>query len=292
MAMAGKRALVLGATGRVGGALARALAANGWEVCGAARGQDPEKSEALESDGIPFVRFDVLKDDPTRLPVVDVLFLEIWDPRQPKLVWPVNYHGVGRVVERYAGTADVVNGCTINVYGDGPEPAFEDTPCRPKSVYGRSRHAQERLINSFAVRGGRKAIHVRYAHANTATGGVVWNLARKILAGESLGSDPDSRIQIIAMEDFVRVTIGAVERMANPPVAVNCCHPRVWTLRELGEEIHRRLGRGSVVFDRDTGGQENSAYADVSRMVEWFGQPTVDLDVVLDRAVAGALGEG
>ncbi len=289
--MTEKSALVLGATGRVGGELARALANDGWTVYGAARGSSPETVRALERNAIPFFQYDVTQDDPARLPDVDVLFLEIWDPKQPDRIWPINYYGVGRVVERYAGVADVVNGCTINVYGDSPDAPSEDTPCRPTSEYGRSRYAQERLIDYFAVRSGKKAIHLRYAHANTASGGVVWKTARKILAGESLGPDPDARIQVIAMEDFVRVTRKSVEFATTPPVAVNCCHPRVWSMRELAKVIQRRLPRGEVVFDRDTGGIENSAYADVTRMLDWFGDPTVSLDTVIDRAVDGALAE-
>ena len=91
------------------------------------------------------------------------------------------------------------------------------------------------------------------------------------------------------MVPFRTLCRAAAGRAANPPVAVNCCSTRIWTQRELAEEIHRRLGCGEVLFDRDHGGTENSAYADTSRMVEWFGPPQMPVETVIERAVADFL---
>ena len=285
-----RSALVIGVTGKVGAALAESLVEDGWKVCGAARLSDESRRAPLESAGIEVIRYDVTTGDPRTLPDVDVLFLEIWDPARPDLIWPINYYGVGRVVERYAGVADIVNGCTINVYGAGATAPDEDSPLQPDSEYGRSRVAQEQLISYFAHRSGKGAIHVRYAHSNTAEAGAVRRMAEKVLAGESLGSNPDALTQVISLEDFVRVTKLSADRVSNPPTAVNCCHPCVWTQRELAEAIRERLGKGEVVFDRDRGGLEGSVYADVSRMVEWFGEPTVSVETLIGRAVADLLG--
>lgn len=279
------KALVLGITGKVGQPLAKTLAAEGWEVLGAARCSNAATRAQIEASGVRVIPFDVTRDDARVLPDVDVVFLEIWDPSRPDLIWPINFHGVGRVVERYAGVADIVNGSTIGLYGSSAEPATEDTPPRPDNEYGRSRYAQEKLIDYFSVRGGRKAIHVRYAHANTPKAGAARRMAEAILAGRSLGLNPDARMQVIAIEDFVRVTKEAVKHMTCPPTAIHCCHPRVWTQRELAMELHRRLGRGTVVFDREQGGLETSVFADASRMVKLFGEPRVSLDVVLGRIV-------
>lgn len=284
-----RNAMVLGATGMVGEALCRELVEQGWEVSGAARLSDPNGADGLRQIGVEVSRFDVTADDPSRLPDADVVLLEVWDPTKPELIWPINFYGVGRVVERYAGSADIVNGCTVNVYGDGPEAPNEEASPRPNSDYGRSRYAQERLIDYFCVQRGSKGIHVRYAHSNTAKRGVVRRMAETILAGKSLGTGPDALTQVIALEDFVRVTIAATDRVSTPPAVVNCCHPRVWTRRELAEAIRDRLGSGEVIFDEATGGREHSTYADPSRMVEWFGPPTVPAAELIDR-VARDLG--
>ncbi len=289
--MADRKALVLGATGMVGMPVALALKEEGWSVTGAASLSEPTRAKPLAEAGIEMVKYDVLEDSPERLPEVDVVFLEVWNPGRPDLIWPINYFGIGRVVERYAGKADFINGCTINVYGDQPGVPAEDAPCRPTSDYGRSRFAQEKLIDYFCDRSGSRGVHVRYAHSNTATRGYVRRFAEKILRGESLGDTPDCRTQVIALEDFVRVTVGSVDHLTSPSIAVNCCHPTIWTQRELAHVIWQRLGkRGQVVFDRASGGREVSVCADVSRMLEWFGEPTVPLDAVIGRVVKDLIG--
>jgi nucleoside-diphosphate-sugar epimerase len=283
--MRSKKALVLGVSGMVGGALAEELVADGWYVYGAARFRSSQRLEEIKKLEIDAIGFDVIHDDPSMLPDVDVVFLEIWDPDRPELIWPINFYGVGRVIERDSGIADIVNGCTINVYGESAVAPCEDAPLRPTGEYGHSRVAQERLIQYFAFQGGQKAIHVRYAHSNAPGRGVIWRMANSILAGDSLGTDPDSKIQVIALEDFVRVTKEAVTFVANPVASVNCCHPKVWTRRELANEIQNKLGQGTVVFDRASGGEKNSAYADVGRMLDWFGEPQVDLETLFDRII-------
>lgn len=281
--MPNRRALVLGITGMVGAPLARALQADGWQVFGAARGTDPATALKLADEGIEVMQYDVTSDDPGALPDVNVVFLEIWDPSHPELTWDINFYGVGRVVERYAGQADFVNGSTINVYGAGPTLPNEEAPCCPDSEYGRSRFAQERLIDYFCYCSGSRGIHVRYAHANTAERGKVRRMAEAILAGTPLGPTPDAKTQVIALEDFVRVTLTALQKAESTPPVVNCCHPRVWTERELATEIQRRLDKGEVRFEQERGGVEQSVVADPARMVKWFGQPRVSIDEVIGR---------
>ena len=287
--MKGQVALVLGVTGFVGSALAKSLIEDGWKVFGAARLRNDPKRQALESLGIQLFPFDVTRDDPAKLPDVDTLFLEIWDPSRIDLIWPINFYGVGRVVERYAGKTKIINGCTINVYGDSPDPSSEETPCRPTSDYGRSRYAQEKLIDYFCVRSGGQGIHIRYSRSNTAKRGTIRQFAEAILAGQSLGANPDAKFQVIALEDFVRITKESLRYLASPPAVVNCCHPRFWSQRELAETLHARLGKGKVLFDREQGGLENSAYADTKRMCQWFGEPQIKADALLDRVVADLL---
>ena len=280
-----KTTLILGATGTIGSALALSLLEDGWTVFGASRLTDKKTAKRLEKAGASMIRFDVLQDDPKILPDVDALFLEIWDPSHPSLIWPVNFYGVGRVVERYAGVADVVNGSTVNVYGDSPEPASEKTPCRPTSYYGHTRLAQERLIDYFCSSSGKNCINLRYAHVNSTERGVIRRFAELIIAGHKTGEYPDTKIQVIALEDIVRMTKEAVKHAANPPVNANCCHPRTWTHKELAQAIRKRLGQGKVLFNYKNGGEERSAYADVSLMIDWFGKPQVPLEILIDRVV-------
>ena len=66
--LAGRRILVTGATGWVGGALVRALVGRGNEVFGAARFADPATREPLEAAGVRTVSIDVAEGRFDELP--------------------------------------------------------------------------------------------------------------------------------------------------------------------------------------------------------------------------------
>lgn len=279
------KALIIGVTGRIGSRLAVTLLGENWTVYGAARMSSSGKRRALESHGVETFQFDVLTGSPDQLPDADVVFLEIWDKTRPDLHWDINFYGVGSVVERYAGSARIINGSTLNVYGSGPDPMKERSSCLPDSEYGRSRYAAERLIDYFCRRYYGSGIHLRYAHANSRKHGIIRHIAEDILQERSLGDDPDSKLQVMGYEDFIRVTTRALEYTATPPAVVNCCHPRIWTKRELAEAIQSRLGRGRVIFDRQRGGEDHSVFGDPAKMLKWFGEPKINPGQLIRRVV-------
>ena len=290
--MRNDKVLVVGASGVIGRRLCRVLRDRSVDVVGLARFGDADRRRALEVIGVQTIPFDLLQDDPGALPDVRTVFLEIWDPSQHggkgarEAIWALNYTAIGRLVARYAGRADVINGCTGNVYGTGPDAKSEADPPRPNDEYGLARLAQEHLISFLCDRAGSKAIHLRYYHSNRPGFGRIHAIAKAVLAAESLGDQPDRRLQVIGLEDFVRCTVLAAERIDGLPRAVNVCHPRVWTLRELAERIARQLGSGQVVFDRQTGGHEDSVIGDPACMIEHFGPPREDLDELIARICA------
>ena len=70
--MGGKKtALALSATGMVGRALTAALIKDGWKVYGAARLRDEDKRREIEAKGLDLIRFDVTKDNSSKLPDAD-----------------------------------------------------------------------------------------------------------------------------------------------------------------------------------------------------------------------------
>ena len=187
-------ALVVGGAGMIGQPLALALAARGLKVYATMRthrSPDDPKVSALTAAGVALIQFDTAKADAAVLPAVDIVFLEIWDRAthggtDPEWVWRTNFYEVGRIVERFVGVAHIVNGCTLNVYGDSEAEASEDASAlRPQTEYGQARVGMESLINYFAWRGGKKALHLRYAHANKGAAGFVHRIAAKASAARS-----------------------------------------------------------------------------------------------------------
>jgi len=287
-------ALVLGASGRVGRPLCEALIGHCWCVHGAARFRDAAKREALVQLGVETISFDAQQDDAAALPDADTLFLEIWDPRHIvgehlEDCWSLNFDAIGRVVQRYADVADVINGSTVSLYGPRTDrPSCESDPPRPTPgrddvEYSLARAAQERLID-FLCDGTRSRVcHLRYCRSNDETSGAFRRMADCVLAGRSLGDAPDERTQLIGLTDFVRCTLLAAEAKANIPPIVNVCHPRAWTMRSLAQHIRDELGCGEIVFDQPEGGAAQSLWLSADLMIETFGPPTEDLDDLIAR---------
>ncbi|MFW6061038.1 MAG: NAD-dependent epimerase/dehydratase family protein [Phycisphaeraceae bacterium] len=288
------RIMVIGASGRIGYRLCEQLRQQNATVLGAARFSDPDTRAALEKMGVQTLPYNVQTDDPATLPDADLLILEVWDPQRHagpdayEQIWSLNYTGVGRLVARYAGRADVVNGCSGNVYGSSAHAWTEADAPRPDTEYGLARFAQEKLIDFLCDQAGSRVCHLRYFHANTPDSGAIHRLAQSILRGESLGDAPDAYVRVIGMVDFVRCTLAAAARLdaGTLPRAVNIVHPTLWTRRQLAERIHKALGQGAVVFDRESGGVEQSVYGEPSLMLETFGPPEEDLDTLIDQVCA------
>lgn len=295
MNLSGKRVVIVGASGKIGRSLAYAVRGAGAMVTGAARFRNPEIRNALQRDGIESVVYDAKEDDPSRLPEADLVFLEIWAPDEhhgagaAEAIWKLNYEGVGRIVERYRGVADIINGSSGIVYGTSIEPFSEDDRLRPNSEYGLARFAQERLIDFLCDRTASRVIHLRYFFGNTPDSGQLYRAARAIRDGRELEGLPEQKIQVIALEDFVRCTLRSAELLERADSqAINICHPEVFRRRELAERIRTELGEGRVVFRGSTGGAEVSLTGDPGRMLELLGPPSIGVDELIRRAVRAA----
>jgi nucleoside-diphosphate-sugar epimerase len=298
--MSSRSALVLGASGVIGTPLSIGLVEAGWQVVGAARFGDATKRAHLDAHGVKTQRYDLTREDPAQLPDVDVVFFEVWDRSQISKnaydeIFALNYDAVGRVCARYAGVAHIVNGSTISLYGASAEhmPCEADAP-RPDTDYGLARIAQEKLFDFLCAQAGHSRVcHLRYCRSNTPQFGTIRRFADMVLAGRSLGRNPDERTQVIALADFLRCTLLAGEWITDAPErlpgAVNIVHPRVWTVRELAERLHADMQRGSVTFERESGGSERSVWADPALMIDTFGRPTVDIDELVTAAAAAAV---
>jgi len=67
---------------------------------------------------------------------------------QPDFAWAINVESVGILLDALAPSTRLVYCSSDHVFGAGPGPHPEDAPCRPISVYGRTRLAAERLIGA------------------------------------------------------------------------------------------------------------------------------------------------
>jgi nucleoside-diphosphate-sugar epimerase len=164
------RALVTGATGKVGNAVARALAARGDEVRVLLR--DPQRAAPLIPDGVESVQGDVT--DPASLARAvagcELVFNAMGLPEQwmadDTMFERVNARGTENVVRaaRDAGVRRVVHTSTIDVFHAEPGARFDESEVAtyPKgTAYERSKQHAEEL--ALAARDGMELVMVNPA---------------------------------------------------------------------------------------------------------------------------------
>jgi nucleoside-diphosphate-sugar epimerase len=151
----GQRVLVLGATGGIGGEVARQLRDAGWQVQALKRGQQEAR---LERDGITWLRGDAMSRE-------DVLRAADGCSVIVHAVNPPGYRNWGRVVLPMVDNtiaAAIAGGATIvlpgTVYNFGPD-AFpllrEDSPQHPRTRKGAIRVELERRLQAATMLGAR-----------------------------------------------------------------------------------------------------------------------------------------
>jgi nucleoside-diphosphate-sugar epimerase len=153
-----KRALVLGATGGIGGELARQLRDAGWKVTALTRGLDAMR---IECDGIVWLRGDAMDCQA----VVDaargcsVIVHAVNPPgyrRWSELVLPMIDNTIAAAT---ATRATVVLPGTVYNYGDDAFPLLrEDSPQRPSTRKGAIRVELERRLEAATAQGVRTIV--------------------------------------------------------------------------------------------------------------------------------------
>jgi dihydroflavonol-4-reductase len=249
------RALVTGATGKVGHAVARALLARGYDVRALVR--DPDRANV--PDGVERARGDVT--DPQSLERAaagrELVFNAMGLPEQwfaePEVFDRVNARGTEAVVRAAsrAGARRVVHTSTIDVFHAEPGSAFDESQVAgyPKgTAYERSKQRAEEL--ALGAANGVELVVVNpaavYGPGPSGSASFERQLFEPILNGHRLAAPalPPGGCGVVLSEDVGAGHVLAAER-GRPGERYTLCERHV-TLRELAEEVVRVAGRGRV----------------------------------------------
>jgi nucleoside-diphosphate-sugar epimerase len=219
------RVLITGATGFVGGALARRLASEGMSVRALAR---PAASVApLAAEGIDVALGDVR--DPASVAAAmrgctHVVHLAAAKSGPASLLHDVNVRGTQHVVDaaRDAGVERFVYGSTLGVHGFVVgTPLDERSPARPNTPYRRSKWRGEQIVRAASERLAMPAVVARISTV-VGAGALGWlPLARGIAAGRMrLIGDGSNAIDLVPIDDLA----GGLARCAVTPSIEGRCY--------------------------------------------------------------------
>lgn len=248
------RALVTGATGKVGGAVARGLLERGDEVRALVR--DPSKAAGLLPTGVELVRGDVTEPETVAAAVegCDLVFNAMGFPEQwmkdESVFERVNARGTETVVRAAAGAGvrRVVHTSTIDVFHAEPGARFDESVVAdyPKgTAYERSKQHAEEL--ALAARGGMELVICNPAGVYGPTPASSVSLDGEMFAPLVRGrlpALPPGGLGVSFDAGVARGHLLAAERGRDGERYILC--DRHVTLRELAEAVVRVAGRGRV----------------------------------------------
>jgi len=279
--------LLLGVGGKIGPTLARmarrASDAAGIErrVIGASRFSTPGLREQLEANGIDTIRCELLDrrqlDALPEVPnVIYMAAMKFGSTGQEPLTWAMNAYLPGMVCERFRHSR-IVAFSTGNVYGMvpvGQGGSVETDELRPDGDYAMSCLGRERMFAYFSEKLDLPVVLLRLNYATEMRYGVLVDLARQVMAGESIDLAM-GYFNAIWQGDANAMTLRAFDHLAVPPRAVNVAGPEQISVREVVEQFGR-LMHGSVRF---TGSEAPDALLSNGRLgYELLGRPSVSVE--------------
>ena len=283
--------IVLGVGGKMGPTLARmakrAFDAAGRRnrVIGVARFSDQRQRAALEACGVETIRCDLLNDaDVDQLPDAgNVVFMagrKFGSTGFESLTWAMNSY-VPALVSRRFGKSRIVAFSTGNVYGLSPVGrggSLETDVPHPVGEYAMSCLARERMFEYFSETLGTPVVILRLNYAVEMRYGILYDLARRVAAGESIDLTM-GYFNAIWQGDANAVALAALAHAASPPLVLNVAGPEQLGVRSTCNEL-ARLMKIPVTF---TGHEaEDALLSNGARSWTLFGHPRVDARQVLD----------
>ena len=286
--------ILLGAGGKIGPSLARMaklaseLAGTPRRVIGVSRFSTPGEAAKLEQHGVETIVCDLLDGDavnalPDARNVIHLAGLKFGSAGREAATWAMNTY-LPSVVCRKFRKSRIVAYSTGAVYGmceSSHGGAKETARLEPVGEYAMSCLGRERMFEHFSREWNIPVATIRLFYACELRYGVFVDLARKILEGEPINLAM-GHFNIIWQGDNNAMTLLSLEHASVPPLVLNVTGPEVLSIREVGEEIGRRLGREPRFYGKE---MDATCLGNASAAQKLFGKPRVSAGQLLDWVV-------
>jgi nucleoside-diphosphate-sugar epimerase len=246
--------IVLGVGGKMGPSLARMLKRAADEagvrkrVIGVSRFSSPELPRQLQGWGIETIAADLLDPDQleklSRVPnVVYMAGMKFGTTGQSARTWAMNAVLPAYVCRRFRGSR-IVAFSTGNVYplvpvsGGG---AVETDEPQPVGEYAQSCLGRERVFEHFSRTDGTPVSIIRLNYAVETRYGVLVDLARRVLAGETIDLAMGN-FNCVWQADANSMSIRAFDHAASPPAVFNVTGPEALSVRRTCEQLAEAMG--------------------------------------------------
>ncbi|RMD92999.1 MAG: NAD(P)-dependent oxidoreductase [Calditrichaeota bacterium] len=290
-----KKIIIFGVSGRLGFDLARKLVKHN-KVFGVARFRDKQKHEQLKQMGVQTIPFDVTSEALQKIQVdCDYVINEVafmhGAEEDPQQAYQTNAYFVARLMETFSSVKGIVHASTGNVYGLPGNPVTEETPEAPVGVYALSRFVGEQFIKYYSSKNRTPVSILRYFYGNDERYGVIYKLAKLILAGKEIPVHFGSMINCIAHEDLVDFTIASLQHCQIPPLIMNITSPEPVEVKELVIRIAKALGVEHLNFKENHQRNQMTLAAYTPIQNKLLGRPKVGLEAMVHRIARAVLKE-
>lgn len=239
------RVYVIGATGYVGSPIAKALAARGDRVFGAAR--SAQSAQRVRDLGLEPAVSDIVIPESLRQPARDA----------DALIYCVQYTGADiaqveaaaltTMVDALAGSdKPLIYTSGVWVYGNTATPAGEDTPPNPPPFLEHRPILEQTVLDGVAR--GVRAVVIRGACVYGDGGGLpaLWTSSAKESGAARFVGDGSNHWSVVHRDDLAALYLLALERAAAGTI-YNAGDGTLFTVREMAQAASIGAGAGGVV---------------------------------------------